>query len=159
MSGIMSPSQVADAVYSSCSTYKRTAVSGRKRIWRIHRRQPSYCSRHRDSHDKRKIRGGRNIPRKASAIRSTLYIMFPSVITDAERNSVITLSGCCARTVRADSKTNRVNVKSFLIRRNVFGMFFYLTSSMDLMPSRERSMRKHLNSVVLSYWYWRTRFR
>ena len=46
--------------------------------------------------------------------------MFPSVITDAERNSVITLSGCCARTVRADSKTNRVNVKSFLIRRNVF---------------------------------------
>ena len=33
------------------------------------------------------------------------------------------------------------------------------TSSMERMPSRERSMRKRLNSAVLSYWYWRTRLR
>ena len=51
--------------------------------------------------------------------------MFPSVMTDAERNSVITLSGCCAKTVRTGSETNRINVKSFLIRRNVFGMFYF----------------------------------
>lgn len=50
--------------------------------------------------------------------------MFPSVMTDAERIYVITLSGCCANIFKTGIKANKVVIKSFSYARMLKTFYF-----------------------------------